>query len=261
MGTHETRLAPEMRLPVQTNEAGRSVAAMTVLRHPWIAEASGVVWREVGASAGLNLNFTRYAYEVEDGVIGALDSPLRFPREWSAPPGSTGLVMPPVIDVRGCDPHPIDPASLAGGLLLESYVWPDDTVRRERLRAAMTVASLHPPVVDRAAAADWVPAQRAEPGAMLVLFHSIVWQYLDESNRDAVRTHLEEVGSTTGSAGLAWARMEPAGSTADLRLTVWRDGERRDTVIGTIGYHGQRFTADGTPPRARSGPDQSESTR
>ena len=236
---HLATLTDEMTLPVQTNEPGRSIAAMTVLRHPWISTASSVAWREIGASAGLNLNFPRYAYEVDDGVVGPLESPLRFRREWSAPPGPAGLPTPEILDVRGCDPHPIDPISREGRRHLESYVWPDDGMRRERLRAALTVASRHPPAVDRASAPDWIVRQSTAPGATLVFFHSIVWQYLDGPTQAAVRSHMESAGSRTREAALVWARMEPAGPTADLRITLWRRGVRQDTIVGTIGYHGQ----------------------
>jgi hypothetical protein len=239
---HHATLAEEMTRPVQTNEPGRSIAAMTVLRHPWLSTASSVVWREIGASAGLNLNFPRYAYEVDDGLIGPPDSPLRFRREWSAPPGPVGLPTPEILDLRGCDPDPIDPNSLEGRLHLESYVWPDDGMRRERLRAALEVASRHPPAVDRASAAEWIKRQSTVPGATLVFFHSIVWQYLDGPTQAAVRSHMEASGSRTSEAALVWARMEPAGPTADLRITLWRDGVRQDAVLGTVGYHGQRFS-------------------
>jgi hypothetical protein len=235
------RLEAEMHLPVQTNEPGRSVAAMTVLGHPWLSSVSSVYWREIGASAGLNLNFLRYAYETSDGVIGDPESRLRFSRDWSATGGSFRIATPSITDIRGCDTDPIDARSVHGRRILESYVWPDDDFRRKRLRAALDIAAEYPPTVERAGAAEWTGRQSAPPGTGLVFFHSIVWQYLDEQTRTAMRNFFETAGPRTQEEPLAWARMEPAGSTADLSLTVWKEGVRRDTIIGTIGYHGQGF--------------------
>lgn len=255
MVLHRDRLAVEMAMPVQTNEPGRAVAAMAVLVHPLLAGSQTVTWREIGASAGLNLNFTRFAYEAADGILGDPDSPLVFPRQWSATPGSAESVSPRVVDARGCDPAPVDVTDRAGRIHLVSYVWPDDAERHRRLRAALAVAEHHPPVVDETPVAEWIGHQQGEPGSDLVFFHSIVWQYLDAENRDAVRRHVETLGRRTGTDAVGWARMEPAGERADLRLDLWREGRCDQVVLGTLGYHGQGFVAaDETPERTEDPP-------
>ncbi len=236
-----------MMMPVQTNEPGRSVAAMAVLLHPLLSPASAVTWREIGASAGLNLNFSRFAYETAEGLLGDPDSPLRFSRRWSETPEPAGMAVPPVLDARGCDPSPLDITTDAAHIHLASYVWPDDADRRARLEAALTVAREHPPVVDRATAAEWIGDQRPAPGTDLIFFHSIVWQYLDEADRDAIRRHVEAEGRRTGRDAIGWARMEPAGDRADVRLDLWRAGRCRRVVLGTIGYHGQDFIPAARP--------------
>ena len=202
---------------VQTNEVGRSI----VLRQlsSWLA-GKGVNefdLLEVGSSAGLNLNFDR---------LGEL-----------APDAAR------CVERRGSDPFPLDPSDDECAKRLLSFVWPDQIERLSRLRTAIDVARRHPQSVSRASADDFLRAQLAtESSRATVVFHSIVWQYLDPTVRDGVRAAIFENGGRRDSARpIVWARMEPAGETADVRVTIIdRDG-RRDHVLATVGYHGQEF--------------------
>jgi hypothetical protein len=48
---------------------------------------------------------------------------------------------------------------------------------------------------------------------------------------------LSRAGKTaTKAAPLAWLRMEPGSDQADVRLTIWPDGEER--MIATTSFHG-----------------------
>ena len=49
---------------------------------------------------------------------------------------------------------------------------------------------------------------------------------------------------STDAAPLAWLRMEPAGESADLRLTWWPGGE--EAVLATAGYHGGTIRWNGS---------------
>lgn len=234
-------LLTEMGLSVQTNETGRSVVAMAVLRSLPHLGVTKVVWREVGASAGLNLNFHRYCYETEDSRVGSQDSEVLINREWSCLPGRGHDPVPEVIDTVGCDPSPIDPTTNDGRLQLLSYIWPDDSIRRSRMQQALIVASRYPPRVDRASADDWIGRMEPPKDAALVVFHSIVWQYLDTGVRRRMRNNLRDLGTHTEELPVIWARMEPAGEVADVQLTVWRNGKERSATIATVGYHGQNY--------------------
>lgn len=93
--------------------------------------------------------------------------------------------------------------------------------------------------VDRAGGVEWLGERLAEarPGLATVVFHSIVIQYLTESERNALAALLAVAGERADSeAPLAWLRMEPAGERADLHLTTWPGGEERR--LGSAGYHG-----------------------
>jgi hypothetical protein len=70
-----------------------------------------------------------------------------------------------------------------------------------------------------------------------VVFHSIVMQYLEVEERDALAALIRGAGEAAGAAApLAWLRMEPAGERADVRLSVWPDGE--ELHLARVGYHG-----------------------
>ena len=129
----------------------------------------------------------------------------------------------------------------AGRTRLLSFIWPDQTERFDRVRAALAVAETHRPQVSRASADAWLAAElprlRSTP---TMVFHSIVWQYLGAAVQDSMRATLDDEGSRRSrDAPLVWARMEPAGSVADVRATVWRGDAPEEYVLAEIGYHGR----------------------
>jgi hypothetical protein len=223
--------------PVQTNEVGR--CAVLLPGFLAVARETGMPLRllEVGASAGLNLRWDRYRYEAEGFSWGDPDSSVRLDFQIEGEPPQPIEVT--VVERRGCDRAPIDPTSEDGRLSLLSYLWPDQAHRVERVRAALDLAAEVPVTIDRAGAADWVGSQLAErrEGVATVVFHSIVMQYLDEGERRRFEARIREAGERADAAApLAWLRMEPAGERAEVRLTLWPDGE--DRVIARAGYHG-----------------------
>jgi hypothetical protein len=217
--------------PVQTNEPGRCAALLGGFLE--LARATGLPLRllEVGTSAGLNLRFDRYRYELGGERWGPAASPVVI-RTRLAGAGRPPLDTPLRIASRaGCDTRPVDARSEEGRLTLTSYVWPDQVERLERLRAALAVAREVDAPVERAGAADWIEARLAEPapGTATVVFHSIVMQYLPEDERERF-----ERAVRNASDGVAWLRMEPADEAADVRLRL---GEE-DRLIARAGYHG-----------------------
>lgn len=228
---------------VQTNEVGRSVVPLAVSH--WLTSLGIHEFdhMEVGASAGLNLNFDRYYAGVRTLRMGDPDSPLRFAGDWFAGMPAVPRTAARVVERRGVDPFPIDVADAAQRLRLVSFVWPDQGERMERLRAALTVAGSHPPVVDTGSADTWLASRLARGRERAtVVFHSIVWQYLGRSVQDAMRRALEEAGAATADGPpLVWVRMEPAGAVADVRATVWDGGSRTEHMLAEIGYHGQQM--------------------
>jgi hypothetical protein len=237
-------LRDKVELPVQTNEVGRSAALLPGFLAV-AAKTAGMPLRllEVGASAGLNLRWHAYRYCADDFSWGPQDSPLQLDFELiegekMARPGQVE-----VAERRGCDASPVDPDSPEGRLTFFAYVWPDQHRRLERARAALEVAENMPVAIDREAAAGWTRRMLAEPreGAATVLFHSIVFQYFPEEEREEFLATVAAAGErATAAAPLAWLRMEPAGGWADVRLTLWPGGEERH--IAAAGYHGSPVT-------------------
>lgn len=226
---------------VQTNEVGRSVVPL-VLSH-WLTTLGieEFAHLEVGASAGLNMNFDRYCAASGSFVTGDPSSAVRFTGDWCTGVPAVPAPRAVVIERRGVDVAPIDATDPAQGLRLLSFVWPDQTERMERLRGAVSVAAVHPPLVDRGSADAWLRASLDRVGHVAtVVFHSIVWQYLGPETQAGLRGALEDAGArATADAPLVWARMEPAGPLADVRATVWRGGPPTETVLAEIGYHGR----------------------
>jgi hypothetical protein len=144
-----------------------------------------------------------------------------------------------IAERKGGDAAPIDPTDREGRIDLLAYVWPDQTDRIERMRAAVEIASEQRVGVERASAAGWVQRMLRDgaPHLATVLFHSIVEQYLSEEELASFhRTVREAGGRATQDAPLAWLRMEPDGDRAAVRLTVWPGGE--DRLLARAGYHG-----------------------
>ena len=238
----EPRLADLVRLPVQTNEVGRSAVLYGGLLHVVARTGLPVRLLEIGASAGLNLHVEAYGYEVGDRVLGDPASPVRLRQPWQGR-------FPPYADLvvarrGGCDPFPLDPASTADRLALTAYVWADQRERLERLRAALEVARRVPVPVEGLPASAFLARELAAPvpGVVTVVWHSVVWQYLAPQERRDVRARLEEAGSlATREAPLALLSCEPArAGDGDHRfvvaLTTWPGAEV--TVLGEAQGHG-----------------------
>jgi hypothetical protein len=232
------RVREELDPPVQTNEVGRCGALLGAFM--LVAREHGLPLRllEVGASAGLNLNFDRYRYELGGASFGAEDSPVRFAGFVS----EGTLPLAPALEVaerRGCDAAPLDPRSESDRLLLRSFVWPDQVERFQALDGALELAARHPVAVDHADAADWVERRLAQPtpGRATVVFHSLVMMYMNGETRGRMTAALEDAGRrATADAPLAWLRMELGGDEANVDLKTWPGGE--DRRVARAHYHG-----------------------
>jgi hypothetical protein len=223
---HLDELRLLMHRTVQTNEVGRSAVLYGALK----LIGGPVRLLEIGSSAGLNLRCDAFAYDVGT-VLGDPASPVRLERPWQGafPSGEAD-----VLQRKGCDLSPIDPTTTDGRLTLTSYIWADQLARLERLRGAFKVAERIPAVVEKAGALEFLTRELASlpPGTTTVVWHSVVWQYVDPDERRAIDALLERVGAgASPDAGLARVSMEPEGvGGGDYRFRVhlqrWPTGER-----------------------------------
>lgn len=231
MARHQDALMPWLDGPPQTNEAGRSSNFMAAML--WLAD-QGLPRRfqclEIGSSAGINLMMDRYAYDLGSVTVGPVDPVMHFAPKWSghAPPaGSIAFA-----GLRGCDVAPVDLTDPVQALRLKAYIWPEHTVRFERMAAAIAAAQTRAPDLVQANAADFMEAELAKPqaeGTTRVLMHSIVWQYVPRDQQSRVTATVEAAGAlATADRPLAWIAVEADRTVHRHGLTVryWPGGDQ-----------------------------------
>jgi hypothetical protein len=180
----------------QTNEVGRCAAllpALCAIAAPY-RDTEPVALLDLGASAGLNLLFDRYAYTYRQRSDGAMlragdatsgvDLECRLRSELSGLPP----LQPPPIGARvGLDRSPIDVTSEDGTRWLLACLWPDNLPRFTRLRAALHLArtTADPPVVHQGDIVDDLQrvADTIDRTWPLVVFHSWVAAYLTKERQ------------------------------------------------------------------------------
>jgi hypothetical protein len=240
---HGDELRRLLGRPPQTNEVGRAASLIGGLLHIVDRWPGPLRLFEIGASAGLNLRADRFRVESSDGSsVGPDDSPVVLADPWLGPrpPGSGPLQ---IVERHGCDSEPVDPTTQEGRLRLTSYVWPDQPARLERLRGALQVAAQVPAPVVRRSARDFVADLQLGRGTTTVLWHSIMWQYLDHAERSDVEARLAALGeSADAETRLAHLALEPRRRTPASEFEVlvvlrtWPTGEER--VLGSAAPHG-----------------------
>lgn len=239
---HDRFLHDYLDSPPQTNEVARSGTIVGACLEITAATRLPLAIYEIGSSAGLNLDFDGYRYELGVGSWGANDSDVRIRCNWSgkAPPLDAPLV---VADRAGCDRNPLDPGTPSDCERLFSYIWADQAERLGRTEAALNAARRQPWRVDRADAAEWVqPVLTRDPaqGRARVLMHTIVWQYLPLDTQDRIEAAVLAAGERAETrTPLAWLRVESDGApdSAGLYLTLWPPGE--DVSLGRADFHGR----------------------
>lgn len=232
---HEAALLPWLDGPPQTNEAGRSanfIAAML-----WLAD-KGLPPRfeclEIGSSAGINLMLDRYHYDLGGVQVGPADAAMRFRPEWQgdAPPSHAIEIA----STRGCDVAPVDLTDPEQATRLKAYIWPEHTVRFERMEAAIAEAARQAPDLVHMNAADFVEAELARPqeaGTTRLLMHSIVWQYVPADQQARVTAAMEAAGArATAQRPLAWVALEAnrVMHVHEMVVRYWPGGEQGEVV-------------------------------
>ena len=225
--------------PPQTNEPQRSAALCPGMLMLGALTGLPLVTSELGASAGLNLVWDRFAYRFGATTWGAPDAAVRIEPTWDGPPPP--LPAAQVTERAGVDRDPPDVGSATDRLRLLSFVWADQAERKARIAAAITVARQAGIRVERGDAVDWLGARLAapRPGAAHVVYHSVFWQYLPTEAQARARDMLASAGAKASDAApLAWLRMEADGADpgAAITLTLWPGGETR--LLGRVDFHG-----------------------
>lgn len=236
--------------PPQTNEVGRSAGlwggVLAVLAS--LPEPLPVRLWELGASGGLNLRADRFRYLAADGPgWGTPDAGVDLEGAWTTTPAGLPSSVR-VVERVGVDVSPVDPTTPDGALTLQSYVWPDQSARLARLRAAIDVARDVPAEVRRGTALDLVRGLAPRPGTLTVLWHSVMWQYVSEDERAQVLALLDAAGEQATDEGpLAHVQFEPRrlapGEQHEFAVVVrtWPGGGV-ERVVGQAPPHGVPVT-------------------
>jgi len=238
---HAEYLRATLDQPPQTNEVGRSAALVGGLLT--LAGRFGLPVRlfEIGCSAGLNLRADHYRYSSSGGDWGPADSPVIIDDAWrgNLPPGAELNI----VERHGYDIAPLDATGTEGELTLLSYVWPDQQARLDRLRGAISVARRVPATLHRRNATEAVAALDLADGALTVLWHSIMWQYLSLPEQSTIETTIEEIGARARpESPFAHLTLEPRRRTPDSEVEFvvwarcWPGGD--DRVLAACSPHG-----------------------
>ena len=235
-------LRESLARPPQTNEVGRAAPLVGTLWHLQAIAPLPVRLFEMGASGGLNLLADRFRFEGahQSGPVG---SAVVFSDAWLGNVPATGLLLD-VVERLGCDRAPVSSSTDEGALTsLTSYVWPDQLERLARLRGALTLARANPVTVVGVSAADFAADLAPVPGTWTVLWHSVMWQYLDEAERASVQADSSarvRRRTTTHRSRTSRSSRDASHRTRDLAfyvtLRTWPGGPER--TLGVAPAHG-----------------------
>jgi hypothetical protein len=237
LATHQRFLIDWVQSPPQTNEVRRSAAVIATAH--WLAARHNLpfITSELGASAGLNLMWDRYALKAAGQRLGPGNPALTLTPDW------TGLV-PAQADItvterRGVDLNPLDTKDPDQTLHLLAYLWADQPHRVTLTRAAIAAQTIK---VERGDAIEWLETRLKTPprGHLHLIYHTIAWQYFPQAAQTKGTALIEAAGAqATKDAPLAWLRMEADGASdgAALTLRLW-PGDQHIT-LGRVDFHGR----------------------
>ncbi len=219
-----------LEYPPQTNEVARSSTLYPGLMEIARTTKLPLALYELGASAGLNLILDRFAYKMGATEAGQKGSPVLLAPLWRGNAPAAG--QPKIISRRGCDKNPLMVTNPEHRARLIAYVWPDQKQRILRIQAAIKLALVNPPQLEKADAADWVETNislNPEPGVARVLFHSIAFQYFPEEAKQRITAHMARAGAkATLKTPLAWLAFETSPKDGPaLTLKLWPGGKTR----------------------------------
>jgi hypothetical protein len=237
---HRDRLARFMQHEPQTNEVRRCICLLGGFLE--VARATGLPLRcfEVAASAGLNLAWDSYFYELTGASWGDRGARVAMDTDWTGPlPPLAAQVT--VVERAACDRRPTNLADADQRRRLLAYFWPDQAARMARIRAAIAQAVETGVEVEAADAVAWTQARVApRRGAATVLYHSVFWTYLTAEAQAHFTAAAEAIGAQAmAEAPFAWLSMEPRAddiTTMEVWLRLWPGGEAR--LIAECHPHG-----------------------
>jgi hypothetical protein len=218
----------------QTNEVRRCAALLLALDQVTGGRPFGLL--ELGASAGLNLCYDRYSYQLGALSIGVDDSPVHIAPAF--PMGAPPVGPMPIASWRlGADLSPVDIRDGAAADWLRAFIWPEQATERDRLDAAIALARVDPPPLTVADAVRDLAGllARAPDDRLLCVFHATLLTYVDRQRADGLFAGLR---AAMGRRPLAWIYLEAAGllrgEHAPAGVTDEHRADRDTYVLGMV---------------------------
>lgn len=220
----------------QTNEPARCATLLPALAE--LPEPLALL--EVGASAGLTLLPDYYSYDYNGHALTGADR--EAPTLSCQPHGPVPLSdrVPTIAWRAGLDLNPLDPADAEDAQWLECLLWPDQSNREARLRAALNTARRHPVPIHRGdLVADLARVAAAAPSdATLVVYHSAVLAYVDANIRRAFAAAIHDLGAvwlSNEAPGVVPAAADPPAGLREDSFVLIRNGS---DLLASTDSHG-----------------------
>ena len=209
----------------QTNEPGRCATLLPVLG----SFPQPLALLEVGASAGLCLLPDFYAYDYCGHILtpeAKSSPPPMFPCKVNA---TTPIpeTLPKVAWRAGLDLEPVDLSDPGEVAWLEALVWPEQTDRLARLRAAIAIAREQKPRIVKGDLRTDLPAlaREAPKDATLVIFHTAVLLYI--SSEEERQEFVQSISSLCDF----WIANETPRALPDIARRAAREGPKGSYLL------------------------------
>lgn len=228
----------------QTNAVERCSALLPAFEHVSRAiSRRPLALVELGASAGLNLCWDRYAYEYVDiGRYGPADSPVTITADVRGePPSLPDAGLPPVASRVGVDLHPLSVSDAADVNWLSALIWPEHDARRDRLQNAIDLVRRDPPDVLEGDALTLLPTILADVPAerSVCIYNTHLLYQLPTTRR---RELVDRLTALTADLELHWVSgeaMTDRPHPPTLRHVASTKGDTRVTELLRYEMHGR----------------------
>lgn len=211
---------------VQTNEPRRCAVVLPYLAQEADRLGEPVHVIEIGASAGLNLCFDKYAYRYTSGTtIGHSTLVLEAEDRGLVPvPERTPFVQHRV----GIDLHPVDVTDPAEVAWLDALVWPEHAERRRRLATALAIRRTEKLEMVRGDASAVISgvARRLPTGGPLLIWHSFTLNQFTAEQRDALDAAVSEIARRRSVSRIGWEYWDRNQAWPEVRVGLTRDSMR-----------------------------------
>jgi hypothetical protein len=196
---------------------------------------------EIGASAGLNLNWDRFHYAYSDGTRwGSQSSPVFIECELREAGALAFLPAEiPVVDRLGVDLNPVDLSDRDEVRWLQALIWPDHKGRQERLMAGIRIANKNPTPLVKGDASEKLPSlmAQASPDTTLCVFGTFT---LYQFPRDALMATLKAMQAASASRPIHFISIEGAADPGpEVQWTSYADEKRTTTLLARCNPHGR----------------------